>query len=361
MSEQIESFRSKIIPIFLPHQGCPHHCIFCNQQEVTGAYVCHKPADIYPLIEEYLQTIKSMKGKKSSRFPKRIEVAFYGGNFTGMTLAEQKQFLLPAYQAVKEQKVDGIRISTRPDYISDSGLRFLAQYGVQTIEIGVQSLDQKILLKAGRTYAEKQVTEAMHLLHLHRFCIGLHLMVGLPEESDEALCQTANKIIHLSPHFVRIHPTLVIKNTELEKMYRLGTYTPLSLEKTIAICKGLFLKFVKAGIIVARIGLQTIPEMEKAGSVIAGPFHPALGELVVSSLAYDQMDNLMSTNNIGSKRVRIFVPERELSIFIGQHRQNLYRLQKKYRDTEISITPDKSLERGKLKCFIVSETRKERI
>jgi len=322
-----ESFRSKIIPIFLPHQGCPHHCIFCNQKEVTG----------------------TSKKKKPSGFPKSIEVAFYGGNFTGMPQGLQKCYLLPAYQAIQEGRIDGIRISTRPDYISEKDLNFLAQYGVRTIEIGVQSLDQKILQKAGRTYSEKQVIEAMRLLHDHQFCIGLHLMVGLPEESAEALCRTVEKVIELAPHFVRIHPTLVIKNTELEKMYRRGNYSPLTLEKTIELCKELFLQFAKAHITVARIGLQSIPEMEKEGSVIAGPFHPALGELVVSSLAYDQMVDLMAKEGGDGKRVTILVPERELSIFLGQHRQNLHRLQQKYRDTGISIAPDKSLERGKLK------------
>ena len=356
-----ESFRSKIIPIFLPHQGCPHHCIFCNQKEVTGTSLVHEPADIYPLIEHYLKTIKHTRKKKSSGFPKSIEVAFYGGNFTGMPQAVQELYLLPAYQAIKERKIDGIRVSTRPDYISEKGLNFLAQYGVRTIEIGVQSLDQKILQKAGRTYSEKQVIEAMHLLHHHQFCIGLHLMVGLPEESDEALCRTVEKVIELAPHFVRIHPTLVIKNTELEKMYRLGNYTPLTFEKTIELCKGLFLQFAKAGITVARIGLQSIPEMEKEGSVIAGPFHPALGELVVSSLAYDQMVDLMAKEGGDGKRVTILVPERELSIFIGQHRQNLHSLQQKYRDTQISIAPDKSLERGKLKCIMIPGTCMERI
>ena len=174
-------------------------------------------------------------------------------------------------------------------------------------------------------------------------------MIGLPEENDEALCRTVEKVIELAPHFVRIHPTLVIKHTALEKMYRLGNYTPLSLEKTIELCKRLFLQFAKAGIRVARIGLQSIPEMEKEGSVIAGPFHPALGELVVSSLAYDQMVNLMAKNADHGKRVRILVSERELSIFIGQHRQNLHRLQQKYHDTQISIASDKSLASGNLK------------
>jgi len=356
-----ESFRSKIIPIFLPHQGCPHHCIFCNQKEVTGTSCIHEPADVYPLIEQYLKTINHTKKKKPSGFPKSIEVAFYGGNFTGMPQGLQKCYLLPAYQAIQEGRIDGIRISTRPDYISEKDLNFLAQYGVRTIEIGVQSLDQKILQKAGRTYSEKQVIEAMHLLHHHQFCIGLHLMVGLPEESDEALCRTVEKVIELAPHFVRIHPTLVIKNTELEKIYRLGNYTPLTLEKTIELCKGLFLQFAKAGITVARIGLQSIPEMEKEGIVIAGPFHPALGELVVSSLAYDQMVNLMAKEGGDGKRVTILVPERELSIFLGQHRQNLHRLQQKYRGTGISIAPDKSLERGKFECIMVSDTCMERI
>ena len=340
---RFKSSRSKIIPIFLPHQGCPHHCLFCNQKEVTGESLVHMAADVYPLIEQYLKTIRYKIKNKSAGFPKRIEVAFYGGNFTGMSQAAQEQFLLPAYQAVKEKKLDGIRISTRPDYISESGLRFLAKYGVRTIELGVQSLDQEILQKSGRTYSEKQVIKAVHLLHHHQFCIGLHLMIGLPGENDEVRCRTVEKVIRLSPHFVRIHPTLVIKNTDLERMYRLGKYTPLTLEKTIELCKNLFLQFTGAGIKVARIGLQSIPEMEEAGSVIDGPFHPALGELVASSLAYDRMVNLLAKDGRHGQRIAIVVPERELSVFIGQHRQNLYRLQEEYGDKEISIVPGKKI------------------
>ena len=145
-----KSLRSKIIPIFLPHQGCPHHCIFCNQQEVTGTSYIHTPAKVYPLIEQYIKTIRCQKDK-SSAFPPKIEVAFYGGNFTGMSRLEQEQFLLPAFKAVREEKIEGIRISTRPDYLSESDLEFLAEYGVQTIELGVQSFDQRVLQKSGRT------------------------------------------------------------------------------------------------------------------------------------------------------------------------------------------------------------------
>jgi histone acetyltransferase (RNA polymerase elongator complex component) len=350
--------RSKIIPIFLPNQGCPNRCIFCNQKEVTGTSPIHNPKEVYPLIQHYLETIQQARQKKQAGFPDRIEVAFYGGNFTGMAADVQREFLQAAGLAVQNGSIDGIRISTRPDYISKAGVQLLASCGVKTVEIGVQSLDVRVLQRAGRTYSEDQVAEAMSLLHEGQFSIGLHLMVGLPEESLEGLISTVEKVIRLSPHFVRIHPTLVIKDTELERMYRQGDYTPLSLEQAVEICKELTLRLIKSGIPVARIGLQSIPEMQKSGCIVAGPFHPALGELVASSIAYDRMRELLAERSgqgrsDQGKRVVILVPARELSIFIGQHRQNLYQLRQlgcSYQ--EISILPDKDLEPGSLRCMV---------
>jgi len=174
-------------------------------------------------------------------------------------------------------------------------------------------------------------------------------MVGLPEETWEGLDRTIAKVIQLSPHFVRIHPTLVIKDTEMERMYRRGDYTPLTLEQTITMCKDLSRRLIRAGIPVARIGLQAIPEMEKSGSVVAGPFHPALGELVASAMAYDRMKELLARQRSQGKKMVIWVPERALSRFIGQHRQNLRRLRDRYGHQEISILPDKTLEAGELR------------
>lgn len=347
--------RAKIIPIFLPNQGCPNRCIFCNQKEVTGTYLVRNPREIYPLIQQYLETILQTRQRKQAGFPDRIEVAFYGGNFTGMPADVQREFLRPASLAVQDGTIDGIRISTRPDYISKPGLQLLASYGVKTVEIGVQSLDSRVLQRAGRTYSEEHVAEAIALLHQGQFSIGLHLMVGLPEEQPEGIISTVEKVIRLSPHFVRIHPTLVVKDTELERMYRQGDYTPLTLEQAVEICKELSLRLIRSGIPVARIGLQSIPEMQKSGCIVAGPFHPALGELVASSIAYDRMQKLLAKRNGQGKRVVILVPERELSIFIGQHRQNLRRLQQMGYQ-EICILPDKDLEPGSLQLAALLQT-----
>jgi histone acetyltransferase (RNA polymerase elongator complex component) len=189
----------------------------------------------------------------------------------------------------------------------------------------------------------------MSLLHQGRFSIGLHLMAGLPEESIEGLKLTVEKVIRLSPHFVRIHPTLVIKDTELERMYRQGNYTPLTLEQAVEICKGMSRRFTASGIPVARIGLQSIPEMQKSGCIVAGPFHPSLGELVASSIAFDRMQELLAKRGAQGKKNVILVPERELSIFIGHRRQNLRRLQQMgFNYREISILPDKNLKPGSL-------------
>ena len=350
-------WRSKIIPIFLPHQGCPHRCIFCNQERVTGNSTIHKPSDIARLIGQYLETMDQARRKRPDTFPERIEAAFYGGNFTGLPEAVQRDFLWPAYQAVQRKEIDGLRISTRPDYVTESGLQLLAEYGVKVVELGVQSLDHMVLQKSRRTYSEEQVERAVNLLHGHQFCIGLHLMIGLPGESFEARRYTSEKIIRLAPHFLRLHPTLVLKGTELEAMYRQGDYTPLTLEHTIAICKELVIQFKRAGMAVARIGLQSIPSMEE--SVIAGPFHPSLGELVFSSMAYDRLLDLLTGYKDSVGKVTILVPERELSIFIGQQHQNLHRLQQRFGCKDIFIAPDKSLEEGEIR-YQISSTQEDR-
>ncbi len=329
----------KIIPIFLPHKGCPHRCIFCNQKEATGYSSIQKPQDLHLLIQKCLGTLSPLHQKKD-KSPIRIEAAFYGGNFTGMPLEEQRDYLLIVYQYIHEGKIDGIRISTRPDYISEANIPLLKESGVKTIELGLQSLNTNILQKVHRYYSEKQVIQTVNLLHQHQFCLGLHLMIGLPGETSEILFQTVEKIIQLRPAFVRIHPTLVLKNTELEKMYFQGDYTPLPLEETISLCKKIALRFLEADIPIARIGLQTIPEMEKSKSIVAGPCHPALGELVSSSIAYDQMvEAIKQAKN--QQELSILVPERELSIFIGQHRRNLLFLRKKFPDKKISLHGEK--------------------
>ncbi|MEW5804292.1 MAG: radical SAM protein [bacterium] len=343
--------RAKIIPVFLPHQGCPNRCIYCNQREVTGTSAVRNAEEVYPLIQRYLETIQKARKRKQAGFPGRIEVAFYGGNFTGMPVDVQRKFLQPAASTVHSGEIDGIRISTRPDYLSRSDVQFLAGYGVSTVEIGVQSLDTRVLQMAGRAYSEDQVEEAVSLLHQGRFFIGLHLMVGLPGESIEGRFHTVEKVIRLSPHFVRIHPTLVIKDTELEHMYRQGNYIPLTLDQAVEVCKELSRRLIRGGISVARIGLQSIPEMQKSGCIVAGPFHPAMGELVASSIAYDRMQELLAKRSSQGKRVVIFVPERELSVFLGQRRQNLHRLQRQdCRHQEVIIVPDRNLKPGSLRC-----------
>jgi len=348
--------RAKIIPVFLPNQGCPNRCIFCNQKEVVGTSLIHTPREVYPLIQAYLNTIRTSWQKKWPGFSERIEVAFYGGNFTGLPAEVQREFLRPAARLVSEGQIDGLRISTRPDYISEAGLELLASFGVKTVEVGVQSMDEEVLKRAGRLYSGHQVTRAVELLRGGGFIIGLHLMVGLPGESPASRSETIDKVIKLSPHFVRIHPTLVLKGTELERMYREGNYRPMSLDEATEVCKEFSLRLMRSRIGVARIGLQSVPQMQESESVIAGPFHPALGELVASSIAYERMEELLSRQQSGrleggnNRQIMILVPERELSMFIGHKRQNLNRLRQKYCGWQIFIQPDRSLKPGELRC-----------
>lgn len=342
----------KIIPLFLPHQGCPHRCIFCNQPAVTGIQEPLSPSDVYPFINQCLKTIS--ENPKPERTKPRREVAFYGSNFTGLPRSKQAEYLLPAYLAVKEGKIDGLRVSTRPDYLDQSQLSFLIDHGLTTIELGIQSLDEEVLQIAKRAYGRMEVERAVKLISHTRLNWGLHVMIGLPGETRESFLITLEGVIRFSPHFVRIHPTLVIKDTELEKMYQQGNYQPLSLEQAIELCKIWTLRCRKAQIKIARIGLQSTPQMSKSGTVMAGPFHPALGELVASSIASDRMKALLQQKNLGQGRVKIRVAASELSVFIGQHRQNLHLLKQEFDQLEIEVVSEPDLAQGDILIEVIN-------
>ena len=271
-----------IIPIFVPHLGCPNDCVFCNQKSISGQTKQVTKEDVKNIIEEHLKYIK-----KDSK----VEVAFFGGSFTGIEEAKQEELLSTAYEYIKQKKVDSIRISTRPDYIDKKILKRLKKYKVKTIELGVQSANDYILKKAGRGHTFEDVVKASKLIRWYGFELGHQMMVGLPESTTVDEINTAKQLIKLKPKMVRIYPVLVIKNTKLEKDYNDGKYKPLTVTQAVEVCKELVKLFVKKHIEVIRIGLQptdtiTNPDNDKS-EVVAGPFHPAFRQLVESGMWYD--------------------------------------------------------------------------
>ncbi len=328
------------IPIFVPHRGCPNDCVFCNQKKITGISTDITVDDITNTIEEYLKTLP--------RNNRTVEVAFFGGSFTGIDIDVQKQFLSAAHKYIKTGIIDGIRISTRPDYITNDILEQLKKYGVTTIELGVQSLDENVLINSNRGHSSNDVYNAVSLIREYDFSLGLQMMTGLPGDSDEASIKTAEKIIELSPDFIRIYPTLVLKNTKLEQMYNEGKYVPQSLEDAVFLCKKLLILFRENSIPVIRVALQTTDEICPGGSYVAGPYDAQFRELVESSIYYDRFSQELCKSEF--KDVLILVNTKEVSKAIGQKKTNIIRLNKEF-DIKFKVRGDDNVLPGEFEII----------
>ncbi len=335
-----------IIPIFVPHLGCPNDCVFCNQKSISGQTKQVTKEDVKKIIEEHLKYIK-----KDSK----VEVAFFGGSFTGIEEEKQEELLSAAYEYIKQKKVESIRISTRPDYIDKKILKRLKKYKVKTIELGVQSANDYILKKAGRGHTFSDVEKASKLIRWYGFNLGHQMMVGLPESTTVDEINTAKQLIKLKPKMVRIYPVLVIKNTKLEKDYNNGKYKPLTVTQAVEVCKELVKLFTKKNIEVIRIGLQptdtiTDPENEKS-EVVAGPFHPAFRQLVESGMWYDVIVEKIKQLNTKVKEVVVTVNPIDVNNVIGQRKDNIKNLREIY-DVDLIVKADEKIKQGKSKIEI---------
>lgn len=333
-----------IIPIFVPHLGCPNDCTFCNQKKISGQTKNVKAEDVKNTIEYYLNNFKDDN--------KYIEVAFFGGSFTGIDVDKQKELLSVAYEYIKNKKIDSIRISTRPDYINKEILKMLKSYGVKTIELGVQSTNDYILNKSKRGHTFEDVKKASKLIRKNGFILGHQMMVGLPESTRQDEINTAKDLIKLKPKIVRIYPVLVIKGTQLEKDYESGEYTPLTVERAVETAKDLLVLFNKKKINVIRIGLQNTNEItdpnSKESQVVAGPYHPAFRQLVESRLWYDNIANEIKKVNSNVTHIQIDVNPSDINNAVGHKRINIEKINDTY-NTDLKINPNSKIKKGKLK------------
>ena len=333
-----------IIPIFVPHLGCPNDCTFCNQKKISGQTKNVKAEDVKNTIEYYLNNFKDDN--------KYVEVAFFGGSFTGIDVDKQKELLSVAYEYIKNKKIDSIRISTRPDYINKEILKMLKSYGVKTIELGVQSTNDYILNKSKRGHTFEDVKKASKLIRKNGFILGHQMMVGLPESTRQDEINTAKDLIKLKPKIVRIYPVLVIKGTQLEKDYESGEYTPLTVEQAVETAKDLLVLFNKKKINVIRIGLQNTNEItdpnSKESQVVAGPYHPAFRQLVESRLWYDNIANEIKKVNSNVSHIQIDVNPSDINNAVGHKRINIERINDTY-NTDLKINSNSKIKKGKLK------------
>ena len=339
-----------VIPVFVPHLGCPNDCIFCNQKTISGQQKMITKEDIIKTIEFYLENIKDKEAKK--------EIAFFGGSFTGIDEKKQEEFLEIAYEYIKQGKIDSIRISTRPDYINKNILKRLKKYKVKTIELGVQSTNDYILKRCNRGHNFEDVKKASKLIRWYGFNLGHQMMVGLPESTRIDEINTAKELIKLKPKMVRIYPVLVIKNTKLEKEYIEGKYVPLSIVQAVEISKELVKLFNKKNVEVIRVGLQNTeeisdPENEKS-EVVAGPYHPAFRQLVESGLWYDIILEKIKQLNVKVKKIKVTVNPQDVNNVIGHKKENIEKLKEMY-NLDLIVKQDNKIKQGKIEIEILEK------
>ena len=317
------------IPIFIPQLACPFQCVFCNQEKITSRGHIPGMQETRNTIEEYLASYP--KGKH------HIEVGFFGGNFTGIPFEEQENYLRVAQPFLEKGIINGIRLSTRPDYIDEKGLHLLKKYGVTTIELGAQSLDEEVLKQSARGHTAEDVEKASRMIVSAGFRLGLQMMVGLPGDTLEKSVFTARKIIELGACETRIYPVLVIKGTKMAEWYEQGKYTPLSMEEAIFWVKTILPLFEEAGVEVTRVGLHSSVGLLSGKELVAGPFHTSIRELAMTEVWWDRLDVLLQEEK--KDRIIIFVHPSQYNFAVGYYGKNRKRLQQNLREVIFLKSP----------------------
>ena len=323
-----------VIPVFIPHFGCPHQCVFCNQSLITGQKR-HLPdtAQIRDIINRYLP----FKGQR-----KQVELAFFGGNFLGLDRADLVRLLDIAASCLEKGIIHGIRFSTRPDTVAPKTLDLVAPYPVSLVELGVQSMDDNVLEMAGRGHTRRDTLDAVMHLRAAGLPFGVQVMAGLPGDRQETMLCTARSLAALEPATARIYPLVVLENTPLARAYRAKEYTPLSLERAVEITAKIYGIFSPAGVKVIRMGLQETDVSADESAFLAGPRHPAFGHLVLSAVLYEQVLEAVQplVRDPGCNAVLLRVHPRSESRLRGNKNKNLKQLNSRFPGIDFRIIPD---------------------
>ncbi|MBR3816679.1 MAG: radical SAM protein [Clostridia bacterium] len=305
------------VALFVPDLGCPHRCSFCNQKTISGKQNPINAADIEKAVETALSTADCNEG----------EIAFFGGSFTAIDRGYMLELLKKAEEYVSKGLFRGIRISTRPDCINEEILEILRSYGVSSIELGCQSMDDEVLRMNNRGHTSDCVTEAAELIKSYGFELGVQMMTGLYGDTREKSLETARKLISLKPDTARIYPTVVLEGTELERLYRNGKYTPQSIEEATELCSELLMMFNDSGIRVIRLGLHSGGNVEEG--FVAGVYHPAFRELCESRIYLKLTEKELEIQKLSGGEIEITVGSRYVSMLAGQKKSNVKYLQAK--------------------------------
>lgn len=307
-----------IIPIFIPHKGCPNDCIFCNQKKITARQAAVTGEDVRNTIETWLSTLEP-------RGLETIETAFFGGSFTGIPMEEQSAYLSIAKEYKDAGRIHKIHLSTRPDYINRAILDNLKFFGVDVIELGVQSLDDEVLKKAGRGHDAAIVYESSRLIKEYGFELGIQLMIGLPGDSLETCIYSAAETVKIGPSIARLYPTIVINETELYNQYICGKYTPLSQEEAVLRTKEMYKILDDAGIRIIRVGLKSTDLIQENGEINGGTYHPAFRQLVEGEIARERIESLLEAETFDrSKKTKVdfYANPKCMSSLIGHKGKN---------------------------------------
>ncbi len=334
--------KRSIVPIFVPHLGCPNDCVFCNQRKISGSLVPATAETVIKAIEEAKQFIKG-----------QAELAFYGGSFTAIDKQQQLMLLGAVQPYIREGFISSIRLSTRPDRIDAQALKLLKAYGVETIELGTQSLDEKVLIASGRGHSAEDTVRAVRLIKEAGFKLILQMMIGLPASTMESDIETARKIIDLRPDGVRIYPTVIVKDTALYEMWKKGLYKEHTIEAAVTVCAQIVMDFEEAGIPIIRLGLNPTDDLS-GGEAAGGAYHPALGQLVYSRLylirARELIKALLPLNEI-----ELRVHRSCISLMVGQKKENIRQLKGEFNLKNIKVSALKEeTERNRIEIVKIS-------
>ncbi len=318
------------VPFFISHLGCPHRCVFCDQVKISGSgEEIPDEAGIREKIAQYRNTGK----------PELTEVAFFGGSFTALPETVRERLLAPLQPMIAAGEVGSVRVSTRPDCVDAAAVSSLKEMGVSTVELGAQSMDDRVLELSGRGHGGKETEAAVSCLKEHGLAVGIQLMPGLPGDTPAKSIASLRRVLALNPDFLRIYPTLVIAGTRLEELYRQGSYLPMTLHEAVRMCKVMLLESMRSDVPVIRMGLQPTDELGKDGVVVAGPYHPAFRQMVEAELCLDLLSRILREDPSMGKTVTAFCSPSRISDVIGQNKCNTRLLAGQFGVTLAGVVP----------------------
>lgn len=337
-----------VIPFFIPHAGCPHQCSFCNQRTISGKKTPASPGN--SSLEDAVNLYLGYAGKR----PSSVQLAFFGGNFLGMGSSSIIKYLEEARSLKDKGLIDTIRFSTRPDTINPATMSLIKDYPVSVIEIGTQSMDPVVLELSLRGHSAEDTVKAAEICMGRGYETGIQMMIGLPGEDRDSCRLTCEAICNIRPDFVRIYPTVVVAGSPLAESYEKGEYIPLETGEAVIRAKELYLNFTARSIRIIRMGLQATDDLIPGTTVLAGPYHPAFGHLVLSSIMLDRIRaevERLYMSDVHAKRhegrgLRIICNKKSISRVRGDRNDNIRFLQTSYGFSGIRVESDPDLDPG---------------